>query len=120
MAIYDVLRGAHAEVEALWGQAGPSLVVWIAPDVTWSCGACFSSAWRNRAAGADFDTQIWQTERCVRTNLFDLRLPAPMFADYLDALRCLGVDDAAVREAARPDEAYPYPIEAPPRCREGD
>ena len=62
----------------------------------------------------------WQVAACVRYNVFDLRLPAPMFADYVDALRCFGVDDAVVRAATHPDERYPYPVDAPPRCREED
>jgi hypothetical protein len=49
---------------------------------------------------------------CER-EVVDTGIPAPCVADYLDALRCLGVSAAAVDSATQPATFYPFPANAP-------
>ena len=44
------------------------------------------------------------------------RDPAPMVADFLDALNCSGFSRSRLREVIEPDRRYPYPVDAP-LCR---
>jgi len=40
-------------------------------------------------------------------------IAAPMFADYLDALRCTGLAASSVDQATEPQQHYPYSSASP-------
>lgn len=43
----------------------------------------------------------------------DTGVSAPMLADFLDALRCAGVEAAVIDDMTEPGEHYPYPSDTP-------
>ncbi|HEY0839166.1 MAG TPA: hypothetical protein VGD74_03170, partial [Vulgatibacter sp.] len=58
-----------------------------------------------------YTTKSWDVDsQCRPVNVIDTGVPAPMLADFLDALRCEGAPAAAVTGAVTP---YPYPVNAP-------
>ena len=85
---------------------------------------------RQEVAGRGYATHTWTVNaQCIPVDIqrreFEhqgrrLFIPVPMFADYLDAMRCESPDDdavtTAIREATNPDVNYPYPIDEEPIC----
>jgi hypothetical protein len=60
-----------------------------------------------------YTTHVWNMNNCVRSNYRDTGKSAPMFADYLDGLRCTGSSAAAIDAVTQPQQAYPYPSDKP-------
>ncbi len=65
--------------------------------------------------GRGYTTHLWDiVSGCgPKTNVIDTGISAPMFADYLDALRCSGVSAASIDAVTIPSTFYPYPSAAP-------
>src|SRR5690606_18460681 len=53
------------------------------------------------------------TPSCDFSSVYDTGASTPMFADFLDALRCGGVGEATVDAATNPSNYYPYPSSSP-------
>lgn len=59
-----------------------------------------------------YTRHVWDLgSGCSKTDVVDLGTPAPMFADYLDALRCSGISAATVDQGT--SGKYPYPSSSP-------
>jgi hypothetical protein len=56
--VFDYLRYAYEYTEYLAGKPGKSLVVWIRPNTSWSCGACYIGWPTQGLEGTSFDAQI--------------------------------------------------------------
>ena len=71
--------------------------------------------------GRGYERHSWDVVpgTCDKQNVEKLGIPAPMFADYLDALVCAGMSPDLVDAATEPDEHYPYPS-ANPICEVGN
>ncbi len=65
--------------------------------------------------GRGYTRHIWDIPSgCFpKTDIFDTQSSAPMFADFLDALRCDGVSALAIDSVTRPSLYYPYPSATP-------
>jgi len=60
-----------------------------------------------------YTRHVWEQRNCKRTSYADTGESSPMFADYLDGLRCAGAPAAAIDRATIPQQYFPYPSEAP-------
>lgn len=61
-----------------------------------------------------YTRRIWEVDAGYnQVNVFNTGMPAPMFADYLDALVCSGVSAAVIDAVTDPTTNYPYPSDAP-------
>lgn len=61
--------------------------------------------------GRGYTTHVWDINSfCEPINVWDTGVSAPMYADFLDALRCSGISASAMDAAVSP---YPYPMNAP-------
>ncbi|HET9953403.1 MAG TPA: hypothetical protein VFQ61_02805 [Polyangiaceae bacterium] len=61
-----------------------------------------------------YTRHVWEVdEQCLPADLSDTGESAPMFADFLDALRCAGAPAAAIDDVTEPETAYPYPSSSP-------
>ncbi|MCS6901441.1 MAG: sigma 54-interacting transcriptional regulator [Myxococcales bacterium] len=56
--LFDYLRYAHEYTEYLTGKPGKSLVAWIRPNTSWSCGACYLGQETRSMYGLVFESQI--------------------------------------------------------------
>ncbi len=66
--------------------------------------------------GRGYTRHSWKVdEQCERTDVKDLAVSAPTFADYLDALRCMDVPAEQMADVAQPTRFYPYDG-GPERC----
>jgi hypothetical protein len=63
--------------------------------------------------GRGYTTHTWDSNGCTPTNIADTGEPAPMFADFLDALVCSGAPASGIDAACEPASHYPYPSSAP-------
>jgi hypothetical protein len=64
-----------------------------------------------------YTRHTWNVDNtCQRTQISDTGESTTCFADFLDALRCGGVERAQVDAATEPTVHYPYPS-ASPECR---
>jgi hypothetical protein len=64
--------------------------------------------------GRDYNRHVWTVdEDCEPTDVQETDLNVPMFADFLDALRCFGVSRSAIDAVTDPDDHYPYPSDDP-------
>jgi hypothetical protein len=52
-------------------------------------------------------------DQCRRVHEVDTGANVPMFADYLDGLRCNGTAAADIDAVTNPKTAYPYPSGSP-------
>lgn len=76
------------------------------------------SAAMNKPSGVPYGRgYTWHTwdlgTGCAKTNETDIGTPVPMYADFLDALRCAGMPATTVDLATQPTTRYPYPSAAP-------
>lgn len=60
-----------------------------------------------------YTRHVWEQRNCKRTSYADTGESSPMFADYLDGLRCAGAPADAIDRATLPQQYFPYPSEAP-------
>jgi len=65
--------------------------------------------------GRGYKRHIWEAQpgSCELKNVYETSLPVPMFADYLDALRCEGMSAAQIDAVTQPATRYPYPSASP-------
>jgi len=64
--------------------------------------------------GRNYVMKKWQQGTgCGYAAIMDAGMPAPCFADYLDALRCGGMGASQVDAATDPATHYPYPSGSP-------
>lgn len=56
--LFDYLRYAYEYTEYLAGKPGKSLVAWMRPNTSWSCGACYLGWTTREMGGLTFDSQI--------------------------------------------------------------
>lgn len=55
---YQWLRYVYGHAAALFDEAGPPVVVWMRPNTSWNCGACFLEE-AAKVGSIGFDMQIW-------------------------------------------------------------
>lgn len=61
-----------------------------------------------------YTRHTWSTSPdCSKSNVVDTGKSSPMYADYLDTLRCAGTTAAAVDAVTKPQTMYPYPSGSP-------
>lgn len=58
LRVFDILRFAHAKANATLAGATLPLVVWMRPNTTWDCGACFND-WPTAVSSFDVLAQAW-------------------------------------------------------------
>lgn len=64
--------------------------------------------------GRSYTGHTWAVANgCNHADVVDLGVSKPMFADFLDALRCSGVSAASIDAVTEPAKHYPYPSGAP-------
>jgi len=64
--------------------------------------------------GRGYYTHTWDVDsQCQQMNVVETLDSAPMFADFLDALVCNGVDVNVVDAVTEPTQHYPYPSNSP-------
>jgi len=56
--VFDWARYAVRQSESWFGKDGQSVLLWLAPEVTYSCGSCFTP-WAAVVQGQAFASQIW-------------------------------------------------------------
>lgn len=65
--------------------------------------------------GRGYKRHTWEVSggSCGKKNVVETSLPVPMFADYLDALRCEGMTASEIDAVTKPGTRYPYPSASP-------
>ena len=75
-----------------------------------------------RSEGADpfargYTTRSWEVDdACQPIDISGSPWSAPMLADFLDALRCGGLETVTIEAAIEPDTDDPYPTDEEPLC----